>query len=672
MRHRLFTIIPVLWLWPAACLIPLVARSVLSPVSRDLSRLLADPVLVLGIIQAVLWAVIEAGLFLAMIIAITRSRHPRFVKGVMFVSTAVFATLYASVVSLMWMVSLRYQFMPQVQSAGLVGYLFERATLSSYLSFRDALTAVVMVLVISAVVLYETIKTARLAIVGRGVTSATVFCATAFIVNMLLWGGLRISMSHDRRSDYALYMANNTLPQGALLAWFAYRGELKTFSSEKLELNPVVPYKASLPASSLRNVLIVAIEAMRYDAFQQNSGVSAVLPNIQHIANTGVSMARAYAQAPDTEYSLNTILSGEYPLRFPFRRAGRRESYGKVELPQIFGSLGYRTAYLALFDWGGMQSKAAERRFDLYSDPTADGGGEEVEQRLLKERRMRKQVARVDRQETIARLDEENLRRFSEWLRADPRRPFFALFYLYNSHFPYNVPEDSYRETPVEEATYYFPADRREHYRQRYLGALRYMDKLVGELTKELSSLGVLNETVLVITGDHGEEFYEHGGCLHVGALHQEVLHVPLVYHGLPDGCVPSPGSLTGHIDIAPTVLDALGLPPYPGHQGKSLCREISDQRVLFSSSQGITDEDAVYWRDYKFVRNYRGLGSRLFNLRIDPQEMTNLLENAGETEIAEKLKTRLEIFRNRQLSFYAQSSGLQARFFPPAVEGLN
>ncbi|MBU0753931.1 MAG: sulfatase-like hydrolase/transferase, partial [Planctomycetes bacterium] len=100
-----------------------------------------------------------------------------------------------------------------------------------------------------------------------------------------------------------------------------------------------------------------------------------------------------------------------------------------------------------------------------------------------------------------------------------------------------------------------------EHLVALYDGEIRFVDESIGRLVEELEQRGLMEKTLLVITGDHGDEFFEHNEKGHGHSLYQELLHVPLLIHSpvLGGGFrVPQPVAL---IDVAPTILDFLGIP---------------------------------------------------------------------------------------------------------------
>ena len=173
------------------------------------------------------------------------------------------------------------------------------------------------------------------------------------------------------------------------------------------------------------------------------------------------------------------------------------------------------------------------------------------------------------------------------WLDEHRERPFFAFFHTYDLHSDY-LPEARYREELVRPYSGHFdgrsqtltgivlgrlhpaPADI-DHLRDLYDAALRQLDDHLGTLFAELERRGLLASTLVVVTADHGEEFFDHGNVGHGRSLYQEMLHVPLLVRG--------PGVAAGLrieqpvqlVDVAPTLLAWLHAKPLASAGGRDL-----------------------------------------------------------------------------------------------------
>jgi arylsulfatase A-like enzyme len=208
--------------------------------------------------------------------------------------------------------------------------------------------------------------------------------------------------------------------------------------------------------------------------------------------------------------------------------------------------------------------------------------------------------------------------------------------------------------------------------RNRYFNALYYVDGLIAELWQQLEQTGQLKDTVIVLTSDHGELFHEHDVTGHSTHLYEEVIHVPLLIFGaeefraLGEGEVP-----VAHIDIAPTILKLLGLPPHENFQGipivvgkDELEKVALVPRTIYSSSQLWISEDVALRWPWKLRLDHRGVPPQLFYLESDESEIENLIN--AQPEIAKSLEQSIQIFRSQQFAYYHSLSSYKKCCFPP------
>jgi arylsulfatase A-like enzyme len=262
-----------------------------------------------------------------------------------------------------------------------------------------------------------------------------------------------------------------------------------------------------------------------------------------------------------------------------------------------------------------------------------------------------------------------------EWLANAPEGPFFLYLHPMNVHSPYRVPR-LHRATllgrpPKDDFTVESPAVRmimREHridvrpnvrasrvasLVEQYDAAIRYTTGRIAEVFALLESVGRFDGALVIVTSDHGEELFDHGGFGHGYTLFREVLHVPL-YVKLPGQRTPlsvdTPVSL---VDVLPTVLDALGIPPLETH-GVSLLPAARGEpfdpgprplyHELLSVQTGVAR--GVIAGRYKLIdvtASYDGLVERrlLYDLTLDPREQTDLSEQGR--EIADRLASEMD-----------------------------
>ncbi|MFT7486557.1 MAG: arylsulfatase A-like enzyme [Candidatus Paceibacteria bacterium] len=265
-----------------------------------------------------------------------------------------------------------------------------------------------------------------------------------------------------------------------------------------------------------------------------------------------------------------------------------------------------------------------------------------------------------------------------EWI-ARQDSPYFAFVHTYQVHSPYDPPAE-YRKRFVRPYSGSLPevvdapdypwghgGKPPELEDQRYITDLydaevAYLDAELGRFLESLEESDSLDNTLLLITSDHGEEFFEHGAALHGMSLYQEQLHVPLILHWpghLEGGLAPAHG--VHAVDVAPTLLAAAGVSapkhwvgePLRTEAGPSTRPLFMPMKTLWSDPKRV-GESAVSLREgkFKYITYPAGLrrfdahsGASLFDLAHDPGEARNLLDPEQALEWGRKLSALYERF---------------------------
>lgn len=210
---------------------------------------------------------------------------------------------------------------------------------------------------------------------------------------------------------------------------------------------------------------------------------------------------------------------------------------------------------------------------------------------------------------------------------------------------------------------------------QRYGREIEYVDEQLAQLLAELTSRGLLEDTVLVFTSDHGEALADRTGFIgHVRTLFDELVHVPLVI--VParpadaDRLRPGATAIVGHLDVVPTLLDLLDLPPLPGQVGHSLLAPPRERAPVVSETRRPeAQENLASLRDehYKLVYHADDDRFELFDLAADPGERTDVFEERGQ-ERAE-WQARLRRIASAAAAWEARAQG--GELTPEAIEDL-
>jgi len=351
------------------------------------------------------------------------------------------------------------------------------------------------------------------------------------------------------------------------------------------------------------NVLVVTVDTLRADRLGCYGFGVAHTPAIDRLASEGVRCTDAATSAPITLPAHSSIMTGLYPPAHGVRDNGNYALAPEaVTLAERLRAAGYRT--------GAFVSAAVLTRrygldqgFDVYDDDL--WAEDEPELFMIRERPAARTVDRA-----LAWLD--------DWRQHARRQPFFMWIHLFDPHQPYeprSIDLVALAPTP-------------------YDAEIAEADRGVGRLVEWLQQERLLDDTLVVLTADHGESLEEHGEPTHGIFIYDATIRVPLIWR-LPR--VFAEGTTyrgpVRHIDIVPTVLAALGLSGGEVTQGTNLLAALQGRTPPIDVAQyfearlaeegfGMAPLFGVRHQGYKWIQAPR---SELYDLRRDPRELTNL-----------------------------------------------
>jgi len=191
----------------------------------------------------------------------------------------------------------------------------------------------------------------------------------------------------------------------------------------------------------------------------------------------------------------------------------------------------------------------------------------------------------------------------------------------------------------------------------KYRNSLHYADAVLGMLVDRLEREGLMDNTLFILVADHGEAFSQHRGNYgHPLFLYEENVHVPLLIYNR--RLFPRPVVFTGlsrHIDILPTIQDALGIPDLEGQEGISLLAERREQMALLHTSW---NDELLGLRDarWKYIRNSVSGAEELYDLEADPAEAKNLV--AEKQDVAARYRDVVEKSSRYRAAFFERVLG--------------
>jgi arylsulfatase A-like enzyme/Tfp pilus assembly protein PilF len=361
--------------------------------------------------------------------------------------------------------------------------------------------------------------------------------------------------------------------------------------------------------------VLATIDTLRADALGCYGNHRVETPWIDRLAAGGARFERAHAHNVVTLPSHANILSGRLPLEHGVRdNAGFRFPKETATLATILKKHGYRTgAFVSAFPLAARFG--LDRGFDVYDDTFLTGGH-----------------AALAEQE---RPGADTVLAAQRWLEASTGAPRFLWVHLYEPHFPYAPPD------PL--------ASRYAH--DRYHGEVAAADLALAPLLRPLVEAGRAGRTLVVLTADHGESLNEHGEKTHGIFAYEGPLRVPLVVfcprlvrpRVLPEG--------GRHVDVLPTVLDALGIAPPPGLPGRSLLAAVAGEGgdpgpTYFEALSGLVNRRwAPLHGVLRGALKYIDLPiPELYDLSADPREERNLA--ASRPELRDEMRARLQELR--------------------------
>jgi len=453
------------------------------------------------------------------------------------------------------------------------------------------------------------------------------------LVAFLLAGGAMYRAADDVAAGERAVAAATIAAAAAtcgLLAYVLARGRLRGAAvvlgaaaaiAIALCMLPTAGTQRTAKAGAAReSVLLVVIDTLRADAAGAMPGLKTWMPHLARIAGDGVTFTQAISPAPWTLPATVSLLSGWNPHR---HRAGASVSPWEV-LPGE-----PRACYLgpALRDAGYVVGAFVN---NPYLRPYFGFG----RGHLL----FRPYHGTADDGVTLA----------LQWQRRIQGRPFFTMLHVMDPHWPFSAPAgfgaersdcascDSLGELqykPTSEAT-------RREVRARYRAEVEYTDAQLGRLYDALNESGALDSAWLIVTSDHGEELWDHGGFLHGHTLYDELLRVPLVVVPPRSRGGVARGSIAGWQvrleDVAATILDIAGLDGSLAPDGASLLPLIAlpqsapvPARVQLSGyvKSPLDMSYALRGHAYKAIfRPDNPFASEVFHVFSDPREKHNLL----------------------------------------------
>ncbi|MGB3681446.1 MAG: sulfatase-like hydrolase/transferase, partial [Rubrobacteraceae bacterium] len=518
---------------------------------------------------------------------------------------------------------------------GVTGTTLDSSTVLFFFSYPREIGAIVvsevtpaLVVAVSAVLLYAVFGPWLLArFAGRlrgwsaggdasqrrawaGLLPGTLLAAVALLFLSLLPGGPAGASANFAR-DAFVNVAMTELED--LVAW--NEGPYANVAAVRDEL-PTETSLAPTEQTRKRNVVLVALESTRARSVTPYNEDLKTTPYLDQLAEESLFAERAYAPVPHTTNALVASICGIDPPN----RTGTYFVGSNIPaqcLPDLLNGQGYNSVYFT------SSVQTFERRPEVvdnmgydefYPVETMDTEGFEEANYFGYE-------------------DDIMLEPSKQWLQKNGDEPFIATYETITPHHQYLAPQKRYGRKDFAD----------DDQLNRYQNSVRYLDFFVKNLIDQYKEMGLYEDTIFVIYGDHGEGFGEHGRSQHDNVLWEEGVRIPMM---VVDPARPEGGRVekpVNQLDILPTVADLLGYEikggEYPGY---SLLNPPAERTLKFScwyEEQCLASVKG----DRKYIYNYDNAPDEFYDLSEDPLEKNNIVDEVPQEEIEKRREELLE-----------------------------
>ena len=378
-----------------------------------------------------------------------------------------------------------------------------------------------------------------------------------------------------------------------------------------------------------RNVVLIHLESTRAKSVTPYNKDLQTTPFMEEMAKESLLAERAYAVVPHTTNAIAAANCGIDPPLNPWQTSSLGDKVLSRCLADLLSDQGYDTAWFtsstSTFEIERLPELVKNLGYqEFYPVETMDTEG-------------------FEQANYFGYEDDVMLEPSRKWLEEHKDKPFLVSYETITPHHQYLAPEQSYGREEFDE----------NDEANRYQNSVRYQDFFLKNLFDQYKELGLYEDTVFVLYGDHGEGFGEHGRYQHDNTIYEEGIKIPLIVHDpkrFKEGVrVTQPVS---QLDILPTVAGLLGYEIEGGsHKGDSLLEPLPEDRTVKTSCWSESGCLASIKGAMKYVYHFDDAPDELFDLSEDPLEEHNLA--AAHPEEVEARRAELLEWRAKVNAMY-------------------
>ena len=414
-------------------------------------------------------------------------------------------------------------------------------------------------------------------------------------------------------------------------------------------LSPLVPFVATKvsPASlvefgdtdhRVKRVILIIVDTLRPDFVSCYGCQSLSTPHIDQLGRDGILFTKAISAAPWTLPSVASVMTGLSPsVHMTIGRGSKLQDSFRT-LAEYMLDAGYFTAAIGSNPFLTSRRNISQGfiEYNFFPKPSI---GKSFGARLLK---------RIVPSRFRAEVSTHDLTKLAcHWIEENYEKDFFLWIHYYDPHLPYSPPPDFIEKLPPSPAIgtsfskleavrggYFVPSlAEKDWIRELYGSEVRYVDKSLGSLLDTLKRLNLYEESLIILTSDHGEEFWEHSGFEHGHTLYNEVLWVPLMIKPPLYGSKKLAKKVVSQVittaSITPTILDICKI----GYEKEFLCApplsplwELNSDAfkpgpIISTGLLYYEDKESIIFDGLKYIRSLMTNHEELYDLASDPKE---------------------------------------------------
>ena len=405
-----------------------------------------------------------------------------------------------------------------------------------------------------------------------------------------------------------------------------------------------------------RNVILITVDCMRADKVGEN-----ITPHISAFSKDSLVFTQAISQGASTRYSFMSLFTSKYCTEV---LSSKNNVADFSTLPEALKNSGFSTA---AFIGSNPQLMSWEKYFDTWYNGDLDGDYSKLD-------KIRGKLIRVLRYifyNALSPNADDLNQKVKKWLNNRNEDNFFLWVHYMDVHTP-RMPPKKFTPTIgwLEKRAVLLHQLRRKFFdglgvsarfcsveKRVYDASVKSIDWEIAKLIKTLKNEDIYENSIIILTADHGEEF-DHNKCVGLphARMYDEIIKVPLIIK------IPSweknleVDKVVRLIDVMPTILDLQGIEDVTSCSGSSLLTSPLKDRVAFSycKASPTTAYACIRNARYKLINKFstnQEVSSEFFDLISDPEELNNIKKSEVKTEMEERLSTHLSLTQNITLS---------------------